>query len=82
MSLQAPYHPGTMRFFRRQDGRVYTVFPASQDLFGTWVIVTVRGSVWTRQGGLKTYPAPDLATAAKLEVSIARKRLAHGYVEQ
>ncbi len=83
MSLLAPYHPGTMRFFRRpSDNRIYSLFPPAQDLLGDWIVLTVHGSLKSRQGGVKTYPAADLASAARLEAAIGRKRLARGYIEQ
>lgn len=71
-----------MRHFRRHDGRVYTIFSPAQDLFGTWVVLTVHGTLRSRQGGLKTYPAADLVAATKLETTIAKTRIRHGYIEQ
>lgn len=71
-----------MRHYRRHDGRVYTIFSPAQDLFGTWVVTTTHGSVWSRQGGVKIYAAADYESAAKLETAIAKTRLRHGYVEQ
>ncbi len=82
MSHRRVYHPGTMRFFRRPDGRVYSLFPPAQDLLGDWIVLTVHGSLKSRQGGVKTYPAADQVSAAKLETAIAKTRLRHGYIEQ
>lgn len=82
MSLARVYHRGTMRFFRRpSDNRIYSLFPPAQDLLGDWIVLTVHGSLRSRQGGVKTYPAADLASAAKLEAGIAATRIRHGYVE-
>ena len=83
MSHSRPYHPGTMRFFRRpSDNRIYSLFPPAQDLLGDWIVLTVHGSLRSRQGGVKTYPAADHDSAARLESAIAKTRLRHGYIEQ
>lgn len=70
-----------MRYFRRADGRQYSLFPPSQDLLGDWVILTTHGRQGTRLGGVKTYVASDFAAAELLEARIAKTRLQHGYQE-
>ena len=71
-----------MRYFVRNDGRIYTVFPPSQDLLGDWVLVTVHGSTRNRRGGLKSYPIRDADSARKLEGELVSRRIRHGYVEE
>lgn len=71
-----------MRYFRRHDGRIYSLFPPAQDLLGDWIVLTVHGSVRNRLGGVKTYAAVDQVSAARIEASIAKTRLRHGYIEQ
>lgn len=71
-----------MRYFRRHDGRIYSLFPPTQDLLGHWVVLTVHGSTWSRLGGVKTYVAADQVSAARIVASIAKTRLRHGYIEQ
>jgi hypothetical protein len=71
-----------MRYFKRADGRLYSIFPPARDLLGDWVVLTTHGSVWSRQGGIKAYPAADHLAAVKLEAAIAKTRLRHGYSEQ
>ncbi len=80
MSLPMRY-AGRMRYFRRPDGRQYSLFPPSQDLLGDWIILTTHGRQGTRLGGTKTYVASDLAAAEFLEARIARQRVLHGYQE-
>lgn len=70
-----------MRFFRRPDGRIYSLFPPAQDLLGDWIVLTIHGSLNSRQGGVKIYPAADQLSAAKLEAGIAQTRIRHGYIE-
>lgn len=71
-----------MRFFiRPADGRQYSIFPPKRDLLGDVVVVTVHSSNNSRRGGIKTYFAGDPESAAKLEASIAKIRLRHGYIE-
>lgn len=74
-------YAGRMRYFRRADGRQYSLFPPSQDLLGDWVILTTHGRQGTRLGGVKTFVAQDQASAAALETRIARKRVKRGYQE-
>lgn len=71
-----------MRYFRRHDGRIYTIFPPAQDLLGDWMVLTVHGSTRNRLGSVKTYPAASEASAMTIEAQIARTRVLHGYVEQ
>lgn len=71
-----------MRYFKRPDGRVYSIFPPALDLIGDWVVLTVHGSLRSRMGGSKTYPADDREAALRLEARIAQTRVRHGYVEQ
>ena len=71
-----------MRYFVRNDGRIYTVFPPSQDLLGDWVLVTVRGSTRNRRGRLKSYPIHDADSARKLEAELVGRRIRHGYLEE
>lgn len=71
-----------MRYFRRSDGRIYSLFPPAQDLLGDWIVLTVHGSIHNRLGGTKTFPAPDQAAAVLLENRIAQTRCRRGYIEQ
>lgn len=71
-----------MRYFRRQDGRIYSLFPPAQDLFGHWVVLTMHGSIRNRLGHFKTYPADSRESAVKIEARIARTRIRHGYAEE
>lgn len=71
-----------MRYFRRHDGRIYSLFPPAQDLLGDWVVLTVHGSTRNRLGNVKTYPADSRELAAEIEARIARTRLLHGYTEE
>lgn len=71
-----------MRYFRRHDGRVYSLFPPAQDLLGDWVVLTVHGSTRNRLGHVKTYPADSQKSAAEIEARIARTRILHGYTEE
>lgn len=71
-----------MRYFKRPDGRVYSIFPPARDLIGDWVVLTTHGSTRNRLGGVKTYPAQNQEAAVQLEVQIAQTRLRHGYIEQ
>lgn len=71
-----------MRYFKRPDGRMYSIFPPTRDLIGDWVVLTVHGSSRNRLGNVKIYPVPDYAAALQLLNKIAKTRLRHGYVEQ
>jgi hypothetical protein len=71
-----------MRYFKRPDGRIYSIFPPTRDLIGDWVVLTVHGSTRNRLGNVKIYPALDRAAAMQLLDKIAKIRLRHGYVEQ
>lgn len=87
MLASSSYEPANwenprMRYFKRPDGRVYSIFPPAPDLIGDWVVLTVHGSCRSRLGGTKIYPAPDRDAATELEASIAETRLRHGYLEQ
>lgn len=66
----------TMRFFRRPDGRYYAIAEPHRDLLGDSVILTIHGSVRSRQGGVHTY----LSSLTTVE-DLVRTRLRHGYAE-
>jgi hypothetical protein len=65
-----------MRMFRRADGRYYLIAQPHQDLLGDWVIMTIHGSIRSRQGGVHTY----LAAMTTLD-DLVKMRVRHGYSE-
>ena len=65
-----------MRLFRRPDGRYYAILDPVPDLFGEPVIVMFHGSIHSRMGGSRSWPAPDIDVDA-----VARLRAGHGYRE-
>ena len=65
-----------MRMFRRPDGRYYLIAQPHQDLLGDWVIMTIHGSIRSRQGGVHTY----LAAMTTLD-DLVKTRIRHGYAE-
>ena len=69
-----------MHLFRRPDGRYYAILPAARDLLGDLVLTTVHGSVHSKMGGIKAYPAADETEIQALERQIVTARVRHGYV--
>ena len=70
-----------MRLFERPDGRYYLIADAQRDLLGDHVVVTRRGSKFSRRGGCKTYVGQDPIDLDKVIERVARTRIRHGYRE-
>jgi len=70
-----------MRYFERGDGRYYLISAPQLDLFGDNVVVTRRGSTYSRLGGCKTYFGADLAELNRVITQIVKVRTRHGYRE-
>ena len=70
-----------MRLFERQDGRYYLIAEPQLDLLGDHVVVTRRGSRYSRLGGCKTYVGADPAQIDRLIARIVSTRIRHGYLE-
>ena len=63
-----------MKLFKRTDGRYYAIGQPAPDLFGDQVVVAYHGSIHSRIGGVRTWPASQLP-------HLVKTRLAHGYHE-
>lgn len=70
-----------MRFFERPDGRYYLIADPQLDLLGDHVVVTRRGSRYSRLGGYKTYVGQNPTDLDQLIARVAHTRIQHGYVE-
>ena len=70
-----------MRLFERPDGRYYVIGEPEQDLLGDHVIITRRGSRYSRLGGEKTYFGASLLDLDKVITRVAKARIRHGYTE-
>ena len=70
-----------MRLFERPDGRFYLITDPHRDLLGDHVVVTRRGSRYSKRGGSKTYAGQDPMDLGHLIVRVAHIRILHGYVE-
>ena len=70
-----------MRLFERQDGRYYFIAEPHVDLLGDHVVVTCRGSRFSRLGGCKTFVGTDPIDLEQVIARIVKTRLRHGYAE-
>lgn len=70
-----------MRLFERSDGRFYVITDPQRDLLGDHVVVTRRGSRYSRLGGCKTYVGADPADLDRVITTIVKTRIRHGYAE-
>lgn len=70
-----------MRLFERRDGRYYLIAEPQLDLLGDHVVVTRRGSQYSRLGGCKTYVGADPREIDRVIARIVTTRIRHGYVE-
>ncbi len=70
-----------MRLFERPDGRYYVIYDPEYDLLGDRVVVTRRGTRYSRRGGSKTYFGADPRQLDRVILSIAKTRIRHGYSE-
>ena len=69
-----------MRLFRRQDGRYYAILTPTTDLLGDQVVITFRGSMYSKMGGVKSYLV-EAGQGADIEQQLVKTRLRHGYIE-
>lgn len=67
-----------LRRWERADGRVYAA-EVGRDLFGTWILMTIRGSLFSRRRDVRSAPfkSEDEAKAALARTGRLRER--HGY---
>ncbi|MCX7177093.1 MAG: hypothetical protein NT159_24865 [Proteobacteria bacterium] len=80
MSLSCDNVP-SMRLFIRRDGRYYLIAEPQRDLLGDHVVVTRRGSQYSRLGGSKTYCGADPSDLDEVIARIVKTRIQHGYTE-
>ncbi len=72
-----------MRHFQSPDRQDYSILPAITNLLGDWVIVTVRGSLHSRLGGIKIhFGGWEKFDTLRVANAAAKVRLRHGYLEQ
>lgn len=70
-----------MQLFERSDGRYYMIADPQIDLLGDHVVVTRRGSKYSRRGGCKTYVGQDPEDLNQVIARVVHTRVLHGYVE-
>lgn len=72
-----------MRRFQSPDRRGYSIHPATTNLLGDWVIVTVHGSLNSRLGSIELhFGSWEKFDPLRIANAAANTRLRHGYIEQ